>query len=71
MKHALQPLSLGDHLIVELTPDRYEQLKTAREALARGLAIEEHYEIVVASYFDFETEILSQSSRDAASQPRL
>ncbi|MGH9463340.1 MAG: hypothetical protein ACRD1X_19215 [Vicinamibacteria bacterium] len=69
LRHALTMLTFGKHPVIELTRDVYEQIKKARDALSKGLALEERYEILVSSYSDLETEILNQAVHSMLRRP--
>jgi hypothetical protein len=62
VKHALTISAHGEYPTIDLAPDTYAALRNARRALSAGLELEEHYEILVLNYFDFETEILTQAA---------
>ena len=55
MRHALTMLTFGEHPTIELAPETYDALKTARKALSAGLEREERYEIVVLSTKAFQS----------------
>jgi hypothetical protein len=60
-KHVLRKNVAGKMPTIDITKEQYEGYKRAREVLANCLAIEEQYEIVVASYIEFEKEMLESA----------
>jgi hypothetical protein len=62
IKHALVGIWRGDEeYYIELSEERYYQLKTARAYLFEMLSIEDKFNLVLENYAEFERELLNSS----------
>jgi hypothetical protein len=61
MKYLLRINALGTFPEISLDKGEFDSIKSARQILSHGLAMEEKYEILISNYLEFEKEILDQA----------
>jgi hypothetical protein len=62
--YALMQLILGHPALVQITEQRFKEIKRARLLEVEGLGIEEKYDLVLGNYIEYERELLSISLDD-------
>jgi hypothetical protein len=65
LRHIVRKQALGSFPEVDISPEEYAELKTARAVLSSAFAVEEKYEILVANYLDLEKEMLQLAATSA------
>src|SRR5947208_13497242 len=58
MTYGLTILAIGNTAFLEITPDEFRQIKTAKLIAMTALAIEEKFEILVENYSEYERTLL-------------
>jgi len=58
MRYGITKASLGSQDFIELTPERYNSIKNARNALLEISFIEEKFDLVVENFFEYEQTLL-------------
>lgn len=59
MKYKICVWALGSHPEIEISQEKFEELKYAKNCLSAALAIEEKYELLLTNYLDLEKECLN------------
>jgi hypothetical protein len=69
MKYLLRINALGTFPEISLDKGEFDSIKSARQILSHGLAMEEKYEILISNYLEFEKEILDQAVQSMIRNP--
>src|SRR5262245_54363715 len=70
MRYGVFRLHVGRKQLVELTKERYDEVKDAKERLLAALSVEEKLDLVMENYAEFEVELLQLATRQMLFQGR-